>query len=169
MPQKESILLFGEGKSDAVFLKHLCALYHEDLKGTRIKIDAGRGGSPRQILSQLVNRHLRLGNFDRALLLLDEDLGRDQLPMGIEVVNSSPGCLEGMLLKLLGAELTNKERHSSARLKRKFRKEYLQTDRDAEIVRKFKFGCPKLFPRERLDEKRAKIGELDVILSFLRL
>lgn len=98
MVQKGSLILFGEGKSDAIFLRHICAMYREELKGTRIKIDAGQGGSPEQIILRLINKHLRLASYDRVLVLLDEDFRNQRNPSEMAARATNRNCRERSLL-----------------------------------------------------------------------
>lgn len=79
MARQESILLFGEGKTEAVFLNHLRTLYAGRIQA-RVMIDAGQGGGAREVASRLIKKHLHLGAYDRSLLLIDEDLSVDQIP-----------------------------------------------------------------------------------------
>jgi hypothetical protein len=113
--RKESILLFGEGKTEAVFLNHLRTLYAGRIRA-RVMIDAGQGGGPRQIASRLIKKHLELGAYDRSLLLIDEDLPVDKIPASwlrkhkIQIISTNPMCLEGLLLTLLNDPPPSRER-----------------------------------------------------------
>lgn len=175
MPRGESIVLFGEGKTEAVFLRHVCGLYRDELAGLRCKFDAGQGGSPRQIVFQLIGRHLQIGSYDRALVLLDEDCGTADIPKTwltkhrISLVKSAPHCLEGLFLTLLDDKLPGKGRKRSEAMKRQFHKEYLKTDRNAEIVAKLNRNCPKLFPKEMIEQHRKNSQSIADILDFLKL
>lgn len=66
-------MLYGEGKTEAIFLDHIKTIYeaHRHLK---IKVDKGQGKSPKDVAERLVNTQLRVGNYDRSLLLIDSDI-----------------------------------------------------------------------------------------------
>lgn len=174
MARRESIILFGEGKTEAVFLQHLQTLYRDGI-AARVKVDAGQGGSPKQVAERLIKKHLNLGAYDRSLLLIDNDLPLDEIPANwlvkhrITLVSSVPRCLEGLLLTMLGDLPPAKERHQSRNWKRRFHKNHLGTDRDAEIVSKLRGKCPALFPRQLVESARSSQPTLHNILEFLGL
>lgn len=171
MPRRESIILYGEGKTEAVFLRHLCCLYQRDITA-RVKTSAGQGGSPKQIATRLI-KELSLASYDRSLLLIDEDLPTSDIPRSwlskhrITLVCSTPRCLEGLLLTLLNDPPPARQRHQSERWKRHFHKNHLKTDRRAEIVSKLAKHCPSLFPRKLIDSRRDTCPPLAEILNFL--
>jgi len=173
MNRPASIVLFGEGKTEAVFLRHVVKLFEPDLGGTRIKIDAGQGGSPKQVADRLIKKHLTLGNFDRSLLLLDEDQPVGEIPKiwlrrhAIRIVLSAPRCLEGLFLSLLDDPPRSRDRGHSKHWKSRFQKNHLKTDRESEIVARLNKACPSLFPRKMLEKKRESLSPLDAILNFL--
>jgi len=170
----ENIVLFGEGKTEAVFLRHLTQLYRDELGKTKVKIDAGQGGSPKQVANRLIRKVLNIGSYDRSLLLLDCDIPHD-IPKkwlkenSIGVVASAPMCLEGLFLTMLDDLPPRSERAQSKHWKRRFHQNHLKTDRDSDIVAKLSDKCPTLFPRELIDIERAKHPCLSKILSFLNV
>lgn len=172
MARRESIILFGEGKCEAVILAHLERLWRDEIPA-RVKIDAGQGGSPRQVLERLIKKHLKLGAYDRALLLIDEDLPLDELPdkwlrkHRITLVTSSPRCLEGWLLTLLADPPPARDRAQSRNWKRRFHRNHLGTDRASETVARLRGKCPALFPRSALEAARTRHATLEAILEFL--
>ncbi len=173
MARRESIILFGEGKTEAVFLQHLHTLYRDGI-AARVKVDAGQGGSPKQVAERLIKKHLNLGAYDRSLLLIDSDLPLDEIPASllvkhrITLVTSIP-CLEGVFLSLLDDRPPAKERHQSRNWKRRFQKNHLGTDRNAEIVSKLRGKCPSLFPKQLVESTRSSQPTLHNILEFLGL
>lgn len=172
MARRQSILLFGEGKTEAVFLSHLRSLYAPEIRA-RVLVDAGQGGSPRQLAERMISKHLDLGSYDRSLLLLDADVPTHDIPAtwlrkhGIRVVFSAPLCLEGMFLTLLDDPPPAKERHLSRNWKQRFRRNHLGTDRDSEILYRLKRKCPELFPRTLMDARNDGIPTLRELLDFL--
>lgn len=174
MPRKKSLILFGEGKTDAVFLRHLVSLYQSEID-SRVKVEAGQGGSPKEVANRLIKKHLQIGAFDGSLLLLDEDLSTEEIPEGwlrrhrIQLVVSEPCCLEGLLLTMLDDPPLKRDRPTSRGWKRHFQRKYLGTDRDSEVVAKFRAKCPDLFPKGLLDGFRDRDGPVAEILKFLGL
>lgn len=172
MARQRSIVLFGEGKTDAVFLNHIRAVY-ADRTQARVLTDAGQGGGPKQVATRLIKKHLELGAYDGSLLLLDDDLPRDEIPTSwvrkhkITVVASAPMCLEGVLLTLLNDPPPARERHLSHNWKRRFHRNHLGTDRDSEILDRFKKKCPELFPKTLIDARKNEIPALREIVDFL--
>jgi hypothetical protein len=168
---RESIVLFGEGKTETIFLDHLKTVYeaHRHLK---IKVGTGQGKTPRDVAARLVNTLLRVGHYDRSLLLIDSDIEHHLTSKylkthNITLVLSMPKCIEGLMLKILD-ELPKGAAHSSSKdLKSAFMK-YLVTT-ESSYARKFADKCPALFPKELLDAKRRQIPELDAILHFLNV
>lgn len=172
MARRESIILFGEGKTEAIFLQHLHTLYQDGI-AARVKVDAGQGGSPKQVAERLVKKHLNLGAYDRSLLLIDSDLPLDEIPANwlvkhrITLVTSVPRCFEGFFLTMLGDLPPAKERHQSRSWKRRFHKNHLGTDRDAEIISKLRGKCLALFPKELIEKERITHSPLGEIVAFL--
>ena len=172
MARQQSILLFGEGKTEAVFLNHLRSLYTQP-GSARILVDAGQGGGPRQVAERMIRKHLDLAAFDRSLLLLDADLPSHGIPATwlrkhrIRVVASAPMCLEGMFLTLLVDPPPTKERSQSRNWKRRCQRNHLDTDRESEVLERLKRRCPELFPRALLDSKKDAIPALRELVEFL--
>ncbi|PQJ27779.1 hypothetical protein [Rubritalea profundi] len=168
---RESIVLFGEGKTEAIFLNHLKKVYEADKdKRLKIKVDKGQGKSPQDVANRLVNKLLKLGCYDRSLLLIDSDiehkiksafLKKNSITLALSV----PQCLEGLMLSILG-ELPKGGLHSSSKeLKSAFIK-LLNTD-EAGYSMKLRSRCPQLFPKELLEAKRSTLPEFDAILNFM--
>lgn len=172
MARQKSIVLFGEGKTDAVFLGHLRSMYAEPSR-MRVLVDAGQGGGPKQVATRLIKKHLALGAYDRSLLLIDEDLPTDEIPATwlrkhkITVAASGPRCLEGILLTLLDDLPPKKVRHLSNAWKQRFWRNHLGTDRDSGILDRFKKKCPELFPKELIEARMNEIPALRKIVDFL--
>lgn len=172
MARQKSIVLFSEGKTDAVFLRHLTTLYSDPGK-TRVLVDAGQGGGPKQVATRLIKKHLELGAYDRSLLLIDEDLPTGEIPATwlrkhkITLATSGPRCLEGILLILLDDPPPKKERHLSNAWKKRFWRNHLGTDRDSEILDRFKKKCPELFTKTLIEARKKEMPALRKIVDFL--
>ena len=174
MARQESILLFGEGKTEAVFLSHLRTVYAGRIQA-RVNLDAGQGGSPKQVASRLIKKHLKLGAYDRSLLLIDDDLPTTEIPASwrrnhkITVITSAPMCLEGLLLTLLDDAPPPRERLLARNWKRRFHRRHLDTDRSSDVVNRLKKKCPELFPLDLIEARRNAIPALRDVLEFIRV
>lgn len=106
-----TLLAVGEGPADRAFINHLKGLYSHD-SGQKVTVDTADGGSP-AVMIQHVIRKYRYADYDRRLLLLDEDIPIDADALknarqgNIELIISKPVCLEGMLLCVLGQQIPN--------------------------------------------------------------
>lgn len=172
--QRTPILIFGEGKTEKVFLDHVRCLYREQLLEFRVKVDHANGGSPETIVHELISRHLSMARYSKVLLLIDADKPIDSElkaiieAHGIECILSRPQCLEGMLLAILD-DVKAAHKNDSKKLKRYFQKTYLKADDRTRIERLLKQKCPQLFPKSLLESKRSSISELDELLEFLQV
>lgn len=172
MARQKSILLFGEGKTEAVFLNHLRSLYAEPGRA-RVLVDAGQGGGPLQVAERMIKKHLNLASYDQSLLLLDADVPSHDIPATwlrkhrIRIVVSSPMCLEGIFLTMLADPPPAKERLLSRNWKRRFHRNHLGTDRDSEVLDRLKKKCPELFPQSLIDAQMDHIPALREVVEFL--
>ena len=170
---QKSLVLFGEGKSEAAFLSHLRELYRSELLNTRICIDAGRGGSPQCVADRLMSKHLDLKSLDGALLLIDSDTTIDKKleeklkNLSVKLLFSEPVCLEDLLLRLLNDDSLRRVKNNAVQLKKYFQKTYLKTDRGCEYIAKLKKTCPKLFTKSLIEQKRNENQVLETILTFM--
>lgn len=109
--QKATLLAAGEGVVDKAFINHMKGIYARGVKTQTVTVDAADGGSPQDMINYLVRKN-RHASFDRKVLLLDSDVtipqqARDKArKSGIELIESTPLCLEGMLLELLGQQVS---------------------------------------------------------------
>lgn len=170
---KRSLILFGEGKTEAVFLNHLYRSYRDQLPDTKINTDWGRGGSPDCVAERLIRSHLNLKQNDGALLLLDADVKISPSLKGtlaqhtVQLVISEPLSLEGLFLQLLDDSGPQTGKGNAATVKQYFQAKYLKTDRKTEYVAKLKQACPKLFPAALIDAKRKQSSCINEILKFM--
>jgi hypothetical protein len=111
---QSSLLIIAEGPIDKAFLEHLKDLYDSRHSGQRIKIEAGDGGSPRDVIKKALGWQQIA--YDKKYVLIDDDvmlsasdrkLAKNK---GIQILQSTPVCLEGMILRVLKqkAPATNK-------------------------------------------------------------
>ena len=106
-----SLIVVGEGPHDKAFICHLKDLYDNRNTGQKVKVESADGGSPKDILeSVLKNRH---ADYDKKYVLMDSDITLSQQDRDfarkhrIEIIQSTPWCLEGMLLDALGERVPN--------------------------------------------------------------
>lgn len=115
-----TLIVVGEGPHDKAFINHLKDLYDNRNTGQKVKVESADGGSPRDILqSALKNKH---ADYDQKYVLMDSDIAVSQQDRdfaqknSIGIIQSTPLCLEGMLLDALGQRAPD----SNDACKRKF-------------------------------------------------
>lgn len=105
-----TLLIIGEGTHEKAFLLHMKSIYDGENNQT-IKVDAASGGSPIEIIDETLRKYNH-ADYDKKVILLDADVtirqqDRDKARKHkIELIVSNPICLEGMLLELLGHNVT---------------------------------------------------------------
>lgn len=170
---QKSLILFGEGKSEAVFLSHLRMIYRSKLSNTRINTGYGSGGSPQCVAERLIRQHLDLKSPDGALLLIDSDITIDMKlkaelkRRSVKLLFSEPVCLEGLFLNLLDDDGPKEGKRKAGQIKTYFQKKYLKTDRSCEYIARLKNACPKLFTESLIEQKRSDNQILETILTFM--
>lgn len=113
--KKSTLLVVGEGPSDKAFLNHLKEIYcHNTYQ--KVTVEAEDGGSPDVMVHNVIRKHQHQA-FDRKVLLLDEDIHITDAIWAkahkgkLELIISTPTCLEGMLLEVLGYQVGIIESH----------------------------------------------------------
>lgn len=172
MSEHKSILLFGEGKTEAVFLAHLRDLFRSPRM--LIKVEHGRGGCGRTVVLAAINA-ARLADYDEVIILLDSDREEEEIPSKwyadhpLTIKRSLP-CLEALLLDILRDETLPRLRHganASDRCKSRFWNTYLGTDRSSQVIGRLKNLLQKQFTKELLIETRRRIPALHEILHSI--
>ncbi|SON51557.1 conserved protein of unknown function [Vibrio tapetis subsp. tapetis] len=103
-----SLIVVGEGIHDRAFLNHMKDNYDGRKTGQVVKIESSDGGSPRNILMSA--KKSQEAAYDKRYVLMDSDVAIQQQDWAyaekhkIEVILSTPVCLEGMLLDVLGVK-----------------------------------------------------------------
>ncbi|HAV0429683.1 TPA: glycosyltransferase family 2 protein [Klebsiella oxytoca] len=98
-------LLMCEGVTDKRLAECLKRLLVTRSTGFSIKIDEAGGGGPK---SAILSAITHAGGFDKRVVFIDSDLPipRDALAAAsnksVTIIQSSPFCLEGFLLRLMG-------------------------------------------------------------------
>lgn len=98
-------LLMCEGLTDKRFAECLKQLLVTRATEFSIRIDDAGGGGPKSAILAAINH---AGGFDKRVVFIDSDIPipKDAINAarnnGIQVIQSSPFCLEGFLLRLMG-------------------------------------------------------------------
>lgn len=172
MAGRRSILLFGEGKTEWVFLNHLCQLYRS--QSVLTKVSHGQGGSPRTVVEAAIKARC-LADYDKVVVLLDADRDASDIPAEwlarhrLEIHFSVP-CIEGLLLEILGDHEVTKLRKgakASERCKSRFGRQWLGNDSGTRIIPRLKTMLPVKLPRALLEDARKRIAVLDEILHAI--
>lgn len=117
---RSTLLVVGEGADDRAFVTHMKQLYCTRDSGISVKVEAGDGGSPGNVITHAIRKY-QGKDYDRRLFLLDADLPPDEADYkraakeGYEIILWRPQCLEGALLDTLGEQVG--EHESSQQLK----------------------------------------------------
>lgn len=117
---RSTLLVVGEGADDRAFITHMKQLYCPRDSGMSVKVEAGDGGSPGNVITHAIRKY-QGKDYDRRLFVLDADLPPDEADYkratkeGYEIILWQPQCLEGALLDSLGEPVG--EHESSQELK----------------------------------------------------
>jgi len=160
----QTLLMYGEGLGEEVFLKYLRGLYARD-SGVAVTIRNGKGGNAANIIIDASNTP---GEFDKRIVVLDNDKGKAEMEQarqeaakrGVCLIENSP-CLEATLLAVLngGKNYSGKQ---SGWCKEQFQEKYLDKKKRTELC---EYG--KIFPKILLDKQRSKVPELEKIISAM--
>jgi hypothetical protein len=117
-------IAIGEGKSEAVFLRHIKALYLLRGCGITLKVKEGFGKGGKGVIDYaLATPDLR--DYDVRIAMLDTDKDWDAVQQrradeaGITVVACAP-CLEAVLLRMHGVTRTHDSRQHKDVFRRRF-------------------------------------------------
>jgi len=160
----QTLLMYGEGLGEEVFLKYLRSLYARD-SGVALTIRNGKGGNAIDIIVDASNAP---GGFDRRVVVLDNDKDRVEMDHArqeaktrkVEIVENTP-CLEALLLAILN-DGKNYSVKSSSECKKEFESNYLDKKKRTDIGEYAKY-----FPKSLLDSKRSNIPELKKLISIM--
>lgn len=158
----KTLLIFGEGFDEEMFLKHLRNLYSYK-NNVAITIKKGKGGDAQSII---IDADKEQGAFDRRIVVLDNDKSKTEMvkarqeakKRNIELIENTP-CLESLLLTILNYKPNGKD---SNWCKNEFESKYLDKKKRGEPSE-----YAKLFPKKLLDIKRSKILELNKLVSIM--
>lgn len=158
----KTLLMFGEGLCEEMFLKHLRSVYSYNT-GVAITIRRGRGGNAHSIV---IDAHRIPGDYDRKIVVLDND--NPELEMNraraeakkrdIELFKNTP-CLEFVLLSIVNGKLTGR---NSSWCKSEFESKYMDQKKRGDLNE-----YAKVFPKELLDAQRANVRELNTLVVIM--
>lgn len=160
---KRTLLIFGEGFDEEVFLKYLKGLYSQNAN-ISVTIRKGKGGSAGEIV---ICTHKEPGAFDRRIVVFDCDKPKKEMQQArqeakthnIELIENEP-CLEFLLLSILcKATEPNKD---SKWFKKEFEGKYMDEKKRNQLTE-----YSKLFPKKLLDSKKSKISNLKRLISVM--
>jgi len=104
-----TLIIVGEGACEKAFLGHLKQLFSNNTN-QKVKIDSADGGSPYDIVNTTVKKTKHIA-YDKKYILIDSDIAIDEKTKklakenNIQIIESIPLCLEGMLLDVLGQKV----------------------------------------------------------------
>jgi len=158
----KTLLVFGEGFGEEMFLKYLKSLYSYK-SNVAITVKKGKGGDAQNIV---IDADRTPGAFDRKIVILDNDKVKVEMTKarqeaknrGIELIENTP-CLESLLVSILDKKPAGK---NSAWCKGEFESKYIEKKKRGELSEYIK-----LFPKKLLDGQRQKIPELDKLISIM--
>jgi len=156
-------LLYGEGPSDAAFLRHLHSLFAPRGEGFQIKTDGNEGGDPVNVLRKCI-RYRRCAEYTSRTVLVDTD--RPWCPEGVVARARKEGiallparpCIEGLLLHILDQQVPP----TSGECKRVFHREHMP---EAKMMNHRNYQ-PK-FPVDLLASRAPEIPTLAALIRFL--
>ncbi|MBU3964751.1 RloB domain-containing protein [Patescibacteria group bacterium] len=161
---KRTLLMYGEGLGEEVFLKHLRSLYAYN-SGVSVTIRNGKGGNPKSVVVNAINEP---GDFKRRIVVLDNDKKQKEMKQAcdeakkkrVEILENSP-CLEATLLSILrpGQNFSTKQ---SAWCKSEFETNYMDKKKRTELAEYIK-----IFSKQVLDNQRSNIAELNAFISIM--
>lgn len=104
-----TLIIVGEGACEKAFLGHLKQLFSNNTN-QKVKVDSADGGSPYDIVNTTVKKTRHIA-YDKKYILIDSDIVIDEKTKklakenNIQIIESMPLCLEGMLLNVLGQKV----------------------------------------------------------------
>lgn len=118
--QRTTLLVVGEGATEAAFLSYLKRLYCSENKGPKVTVKNAHGKGPEHVLD-FAKRAQRGVAFDFVVVFLDTDipwtdaLKKQAKQSEIELIGNTP-CIEGLFLKMLGRPVPELSAHCKKQL-----------------------------------------------------
>lgn len=162
-PRRISVLAYGEGEDEKVFLRHLVALYVRKQSVSVQTADAG-GGDPTSILDRAIRT--RSGDrHDIEFILLDtippwpQDMIEKAEKEEILLIGNSP-CLESFFFEILGEPAVCSSL-SPWNCKKSFEQAHCASGNFSEEE------CQRIFTKAILNAARSRVSNLDRILKII--
>ena len=160
----QTLLMYGEGLSEEMFLKHLKRLYAYN-SNVAVTICKGKGGD---VISVVIDAANAPGAFDRKIVVLDNDKEKAEMMQARQeakkrsiILFENTPCLEATLLLVLNDSGMFKNKTSSW-YKKEFESKYIDKKKRAESS-----AYEKIFSKTLLDDRRLKISELNQLILFM--
>lgn len=160
---KKTVLAFGEGNDERIFLRYLNKSYCRRDK-VSVSVSSGDGGDPTNILNRAIRYRAGLKR-DFEFILLDtdkvwpEEMKKLATDEEIKLYGNTP-CFEALFLDILESSSSWKGA-LSGRCKKLFEEEYCERRNFSEDE------CEKLFPKAVLNSARLRIPSLDEIIKIM--
>jgi len=156
-----TLLVFGEGLGEKMFLRHLKKLYNFN-SGVAVTIKKGNGGCAQNII---IDTSKTFGAFDKRIVVLDNDKPKEMIKARqeakkrkIKLIENTP-CLESLLLSIVDKKPIEKE---SSWCKKRFELKYIEKKKRGESDE-----YDKLFSKKLLNARRLKIIELNKLILIM--
>jgi Cft2 family RNA processing exonuclease len=159
-----TLLVFGEGLCEEVFLKHLRKLYSYNSNVT-IKVLRGKGGTPADVV---IDSYKIPGDYETRVVVVDNDKSQQEMELArkeakrrkITLIENTP-CIEALLLSILNGskDFSNK---TSDWCKKEFESKYIEKKKRSEPE-----PYEKLFTKSLLDSSRSKLNVLDTMINLM--
>lgn len=159
-----TLLVFGEGMCEEVFLKHLKKLYSHN-SNVYVKVLRGKGGTPADVV---IDSDKIPGDFETRVVVVDNDKSQTEMQLArkeaktrkIILIENTP-CIEALLLSIIekGKDFSSKK---SDWCKKEFESEYINKKKRSEPEQ-----YEKIFTKALIDECRVKIEVLNKIVLLM--
>ena len=159
-----TLLVFGEGMCEEMFLKHIKSLYSYSAN-IAVTVRKGKGGTAVDVV---IDSDKIPGDFEKKVVVLDNDKSGDEMQQarkeaksrGIILIENTP-CIEALLLSILesGTDFSSK---TSAWCKKEFESKYIDKKKRSNPEE-----YNKHFHKKVLDSKRTSVKELNAIILLM--
>ena len=161
---KQTVLFYGEGMGEEIFLKHLRGIYAQN-SGLALTIRRGKGGTADGVVLSAIKYS---GAFDRKVVVLDNDKSKGEMEKARQlaaqhsvILLENKPCLEALLLGILEPKL-NFEGKTSTWCKQEFQKKYIEKKQRSQSHR-----YEDLFTKTTLDKARKRLKSLHEVILVM--
>lgn len=159
-----TLLVFGEGLCEEVFLKHLKKLYSYN-SNVAVTVRRGKGGTPADVV---IDSDKIPGDYETRVVVVDNDKSQKEMELArkeaksrkIILIENDP-CIEALLLSILenGKDFSNK---TSDWCKKEFESKYIEKKKRSEPEQ-----YEKLFTKALIDTGRTKSQSLNSMVELM--